>query len=113
MFQTRSGRNSDAIRKHAGIKMNDILESRRRFLKAATISAGAILLPGTASFAEIPPTTASSAASESTSANYTLRIRVSPVEIAPNRIISITTYNGQFPGPLVRLKEGQPATISF
>ncbi|HXJ89249.1 MAG TPA: multicopper oxidase domain-containing protein [Candidatus Binatia bacterium] len=49
----------------------------------------------------------------SQTADYTLRIKVSPVEIAPNRIISLTTYNGQFPGPLIRLKEGQPVTVDI
>jgi FtsP/CotA-like multicopper oxidase with cupredoxin domain len=33
------------------------------------------------------------------------------VEIAPNRIISAATYNGQFPGPLLRFKEGQRVTV--
>ena len=48
---------------------------------------------------------------EAAAADYTLRIKSSPVEIAPNRIISMTTYNGQFPGPLLRFKEGQSATV--
>ena len=39
--------------------------------------------------------------------------RPSPIEIAPNRILSTTTYNGQFPGPLLRFKEGQPVTIDI
>ncbi len=43
--------------------------------------------------------------------DYTLHIRTSPIEIAPNRIISLTSYNGQFPGPLLRLKEGQRVTV--
>lgn len=38
---------------------------------------------------------------------------MSPIEIAPNRIISTINYNGQFPGPLIRLKEGQPVTIDI
>ena len=46
-------------------------------------------------------------------ADYTLTIAVKPVELAPNHIISTTTYNGQFPGPLLRLKEGQPVTIDI
>ncbi|MGA8144905.1 MAG: multicopper oxidase domain-containing protein [Candidatus Acidiferrales bacterium] len=50
---------------------------------------------------------------ESQSADYTLHIQNSPVEIAPNRIISATTYNGQFPGPLLRFKEGQPVTLDL
>ena len=40
-----------------------------------------------------------------------LRIKTSPIEIAPNRIISTTTYNGQVPGPLLRFKEGQQVTV--
>ena len=38
---------------------------------------------------------------------------MSPVEIAPKRIVSTTNYNGQFPGPLIRLKEGQPVTVDI
>ncbi len=45
--------------------------------------------------------------------DHTVHIQVSPVEIAPDRIISTTTYNGQFPGPLLRFKEGQPVTIDI
>ena len=39
--------------------------------------------------------------------DYTLRIGTGIVELAPDRIVSTTVYNGQFPGPLVRFKEGQ------
>lgn len=45
------------------------------------------------------------------SADYTLHIQTSPVEIAPKRIISAITYNGRFPGPLLRFKEGQRVTV--
>ena len=45
--------------------------------------------------------------------DYTIDIAVTPVEIAPKRIISTTTYNGQFPGPLLRLKEGQPVVVEI
>ena len=40
-------------------------------------------------------------------ADYVLRIATGLVELADNQIVSTTLYNGQFPGPLVRLKEGQ------
>jgi FtsP/CotA-like multicopper oxidase with cupredoxin domain len=33
------------------------------------------------------------------------------IEIAPKRIVSAITYTGQFPGPLLRFKEGQPVTV--
>jgi len=83
-------------------------QSRRRFLQALATSTGALLLPR-ASFGQA----ASSAATEGVRADYSLRIEVSPIEIAPKRIISMTNYNGQFPGPLIRLKEGQPVTIDI
>src|ERR1700761_8802483 len=46
-------------------------------------------------------------------ADYTLTIAVKPIELAPDRIVSVTTYNGQFPGPLLRFREGQPVTVDI
>ena len=92
--------------------MNKSLQSRRWFLQSGAIAAGAIILPRVDWFGQIR-SSAVPQTSESGSADYTLRIKVSPIEIAPGRIISATTYNGQFPGPLLRLKEGQPATIDI
>ena len=40
-------------------------------------------------------------------ADYTLRIANGLVELAPDHIVSTTLYNGQFPGPLLRFREGQ------
>ena len=45
------------------------------------------------------------------SPDYVLRIAASAVEIAPKHIVSTITYNGQFPGPLLRFKEGQPVSV--
>lgn len=78
------------------------------------MTAGAVLLSSVNVAAECGGPTRSSdspASSESGSADYTLHIKTSPVEIAPNRIISATTYNGQFPGPLLRFKEGRQVTV--
>ena len=75
--------------------------TRRNFLKAASLAAGAALLSRNA----YPQDTAR--------ADYTIRIQTNPIEIAPKQIISTTTYNGQFPGPLLRFKEGQPVTIDI
>jgi len=95
--------------------MKELSESRRRFLKAAGLTAGAAFLSSGNVVAEstMPPQSGDSPAgsSESGSADYTLHIKTSPVEIAPNRIISATTYNGQFPGPLLRFKEGRQVTV--
>ena len=84
--------------------------TRREFLKAASIAAGAALLPGNVHSAQMVAGAASSNA-ETGKADYTLRIATTPIEIAPDRIISLTTYNGQFPGPLLHLKEGKQVTV--
>jgi len=83
--------------------------SRRGFLKVAgTVVCAATLRPET-SFAlglskVFQP-------SEVVTPDYRLYIGASPVEIAPKQIVSTITYNGQFPGPLLRFKEGQPVTV--
>ena len=43
--------------------------------------------------------------------DYTLHIKTSAIEIAPIRIISAVTYNGQVPGLLLRFKEGREVTV--
>jgi FtsP/CotA-like multicopper oxidase with cupredoxin domain len=97
--------------------MNELSESRRRFLKTAGLSVGAALLHSRTVVAEssisTQPNVSPSASSEAASPDYTLRIKTSPIEIAPKKIISVTTYNGQFPGPLLRFKEGQQVTIDM
>ena len=45
--------------------------------------------------------------------DYTIRIGTGLVEVAPDRILSTTTYNGGFPGPLIRLKEGRPVLVDL
>jgi FtsP/CotA-like multicopper oxidase with cupredoxin domain len=47
------------------------------------------------------------------SPDYALRIGSSSVEIAPKLIVSTITYNGRFPGPILRFKEGQPVTVEI
>jgi FtsP/CotA-like multicopper oxidase with cupredoxin domain len=92
-----------------------MMESRRRFLKMAASVAGSLLVPPVAARArnECDRPVAAHPHDASGSADYTLHIKVAPVEIAPKRIISTTTYNGQFPGPLLRFKEGKPVTVDI
>ena len=45
--------------------------------------------------------------------DYTLRIGTGTVQLAPDRIVSTLTYNGQFPGPLVRFREGQRTWVDI
>jgi len=44
-------------------------------------------------------------------ADYTLRIGTGLIELSPEHIVSTTLYNGQFPGPLLRFKEGQRVVV--
>ncbi len=45
--------------------------------------------------------------------DYTLRIATGLVELSPAHIVSTTLYNGQFPGPLVRLTEGKRVVVDI
>ena len=44
-------------------------------------------------------------------ADFTLRIAPVSFEIAPGKTILTLGYNGQVPGPLLRMKEGVPVTV--
>lgn len=44
-------------------------------------------------------------------ADYTIHIAKGLAELAPDQIVSTTLYNGQFPGPLLRFKEGQRVMV--
>ncbi|MFE9171879.1 multicopper oxidase family protein [Streptomyces kebangsaanensis] len=44
-------------------------------------------------------------------ADYTVRIATGRVELAPDTTVTTTTYNGQFPGPLLRFTEGRPVMV--
>ena len=75
---------------------------RRSLLKVAGLAP--LVTPGWAG-AQVP------AAGEKT--DYTLRIANGLVELAPDHIVSTTLYNGQFPGPLLRLTEGQRVVVDI
>ena len=88
--------------------MRNANESRRDFLKLAGTAACAAACPsalrGFAGRAE-------ASQSAGSAPDYVLRIAASAVEIAPKRIVSTITYNGQFPGPLLKFKEGRPVSV--
>ena len=79
---------------------------RRDFLRLGGLAALAARLPRSlrASGLEDAPELAGAA-------DYTLRIGTGLVELAPDHILSMTTYNGQFPGPLLRFTEGRRAVV--
>ncbi len=77
---------------------------RRDFLKLSGAAAlGAALSPDARAMPETRPV--------DRPPDYELRIRRALVELAPDRIVPIRTYNGEFPGPLIRLREGQRVTV--
>jgi FtsP/CotA-like multicopper oxidase with cupredoxin domain len=50
-------------------------------------------------------------AQQTAPADYTIDIAAFALEVGPRRTIKTIAYNRQVPGPLLRLKEGQPVTI--
>ena len=81
---------------------------RRSLLKyAATLPA--VSAAPRLSQAQMQPQSANEQPAEK--ADYTLRIANGLVELAPDHIASTTLYNGQFPGPLIRLTEGKRVVV--
>jgi FtsP/CotA-like multicopper oxidase with cupredoxin domain len=87
--------------------------SRRSFLKTGGVIAGSLLVSPAIAQPTTSSTQASSTPATEGAADYTIKIAATAVEIAPKKIISLTTYNGQFPGPLLRFKEGQQVTVDL
>ena len=83
---------------------------RRTLLKAGGLTALTSFLPGCS---RSKTQSAASAGAPERAVDYTIRIGSGLVELAPNRIIATTVYSQQFPGPLIRLKEGRPVTIDL
>jgi FtsP/CotA-like multicopper oxidase with cupredoxin domain len=78
---------------------------RRTFLKGGGLS---LLAPG------VPACTRSNterAAEPESKPDYTIRIATGLVDLGPGHIVSTTLYNDQFPGPLLRFKEGQRVVV--
>jgi len=78
---------------------------RRSLLKSAAAVPAASIMPRLARAADDNP--------PAEKADYTLRIANGLAELAPDHIVSTPLYNGQFPGPLVRLKEGQRVVVDI
>src|SRR5450759_5673933 len=82
---------------------------RRELLQGAGIMALSAALPR---FVQAQPAGSPQGPAQGV-ADHTIRIGNGLVELAPDRIISTTTYNGQFPGPLLRFKQGQQVVIDI
>jgi FtsP/CotA-like multicopper oxidase with cupredoxin domain len=46
-------------------------------------------------------------------ADYVIRIAAGTVDLAPDKTVAATLYNGQFPGPLIRLKQGRQVVVDI
>jgi len=92
---------------------------RRNFVKFGTAAVAGLgvgkLLPsqgpgqGQGQMPQMPAQ--SQAQTETTPADFTLKIAPIVVELAPNRSISTIGYNGTSPGPLLRMREGKQVAI--
>ncbi len=95
--------------------MKNAANSRREFLKATGLAAAGAILSETDARARTilpsPPPLPVTEPDETVPADYTLHIQATPLEIAPNHIVSVNTYNGQFPGPILRMKEGRQVIV--
>jgi FtsP/CotA-like multicopper oxidase with cupredoxin domain len=85
-------------------KRTQSLLSRRTLLRGA--QAGAVSLVA----ARTLPIVRAQAALKAV-ADYKIRIAPTSIEIAPGKVIRTTAYNGTVPGPVLRMKEGQPVRI--
>jgi FtsP/CotA-like multicopper oxidase with cupredoxin domain len=80
---------------------------RRDFLKLSSLAA---LATGIEPLSRALAQTALAPAAKP---DYTLRIANGLLELSREHIVSTTLYNGQFPGPLLRFKEGQRVTVDI
>jgi FtsP/CotA-like multicopper oxidase with cupredoxin domain len=90
--------------------------SRRLFLKnglKATLATSVAGIGLGASCNEKKPGQHGQESPPAEKADYTIRIGTGLLEVEQQYIISTTTYNGQFPGPLLRFKEGQKVTVDI
>src|SRR5579859_7677838 len=46
-------------------------------------------------------------------ADHTIRIGSALVELGEDTIVSTKTYNGAFPGPLLRMRQGRPVVVDI
>jgi FtsP/CotA-like multicopper oxidase with cupredoxin domain len=82
---------------------------RRRLLQLG----GAAALGGLTPFGACSRRSSAPATPPAERADYRIRIAETKVELAPGVDIVTRTYNGQFPGPLIRLQEGRRVVVDI
>ena len=90
--------------------------SRRGFLRTAPLAAGAALALGARSslaWAQAGAAASRGASAGPSTVDYTLEISEIDWELSPKKKIRTAAYNGQIPGPLLRVTEGKPVAIEI
>ncbi len=85
---------------------------RRNFLKLSGLAALTSTLPEVLHASERAASSQPNHGLEE-KADYALIIGTGLIEVAPGRILSTTIYNGQFPGPLLRFKQGRRVVVDI
>ena len=97
-----------------GPSMNALGNTRRQFLSKtamASVAGLACSRLGWLSRELVGSAGLSGVALADEGADYTLRIGAAAVEIGRKQMVSAVTYNGKFPGSLLRFKEGKPVVV--
>jgi FtsP/CotA-like multicopper oxidase with cupredoxin domain len=81
---------------------------RRRFLREGSVALASGL--GLASIGSTPALAGGFFAPQSRP-DYSLKIQPCSLEIAPGVVVKTTAYNGQVPGPMLRVRESVPVTV--
>jgi FtsP/CotA-like multicopper oxidase with cupredoxin domain len=99
-----------AVKQRASI--NNVCDRRRLLRVAGATILGAGLPAAAASKAlALDPKLQNAARPAQGNADHVIRIATGLVELGANTIVSTKLYNGQFPGPLLRMWEGRPVVI--
>jgi FtsP/CotA-like multicopper oxidase with cupredoxin domain len=87
--------------------------SRRAFLTAAPLAAGALWARSSFARAQTVPGASPPLVEPGVKPDYTLEISEIEWELAPKKKIRTAAYNGQIPGPLLRVTEGKQVSIEI
>ena len=89
------------------------LTSRRAFLRTAPLAALACGTQSPLAWAQAGAAASPAATDGAARIDYTLEISEIDWELSPKKKIRTFAYNGQIPGPLLRVTEGKPVSIEI
>jgi FtsP/CotA-like multicopper oxidase with cupredoxin domain len=95
---------------------DSIHADRRKFLESAGMvglaAASGVLVPAAGLDLLLSASAVAQTPTPAMGIDHTIRISPISLEIAPNKVIRTTGYNGSVPGPALRLHEGKPVRIN-